>query len=87
MLTSNFLSTKLSYYLIFHVDVEIERLVGQTVMAKIVSFKNFSSFQLVISGCDTIFEAEYKDCKTSDKKLPTQVIIPLRIDKLAIGKT
>lgn len=62
-------------------------------MAKLVSIKDLSSFQLSIFGCETVFEATCKDMKNCTnfkfdqfKKL-TQQTIPIRIDGLAVGQT
>lgn len=60
-------------------------------MAKILSVKDLSSFQIVICGCATIFEASYNSNKSNSKfndcKPPTGKTIPVRIDALVIGKT
>jgi len=68
-------------------DIEIERLVGQTVMATIVSAKDQNSFQIVIYGCETTFEASYHKATTTDKKVPKGETIPVRIESFLVGKT
>ncbi|XP_037035912.1 maternal protein tudor-like [Bradysia coprophila] len=72
-------------------DIDLERLVGQTVMAKIVSFKDLSSFQIVICGCETTFEVSHHKTSSNvtsiDKKLPKGQIIPIRIESFLVGKT
>lgn len=83
---------RVDFLLVFVTEIEIERLVGQTVMAKVVSIKGWSSLQLVIFGCETIFEASCKDLKLySESKqledLPMQVNIPVRIESLLVGQT
>ncbi|KAG4076937.1 hypothetical protein HA402_015924 [Bradysia odoriphaga] len=68
------------------VDIEMDRLVGQTVLAKIVSFKDANSFQIVIYGCEATFAAS-SSSKHFDTKLPKGATIPIRIESALFGKS
>ncbi|KAG4076949.1 hypothetical protein HA402_015936 [Bradysia odoriphaga] len=71
-------------------DIDLERLVGQTVMAKIMSVKDLSSFQIVIDGCEATFEVSHhktsSNVKSIDKMLPKGQTVPIRIDSFLVGK-
>ncbi|XP_037035914.1 maternal protein tudor-like isoform X2 [Bradysia coprophila] len=71
-------------------DIDIDRLVGQTVLAKIVSFQDPNSFQIVIYGCETTFAALYHKTSSSsrhfDTKLPKGATIPIRIESVLVRK-
>lgn len=80
------------YRILFSIPgIEIERLFGQTVMAKVVSFRDLNNFQIVICGCEATFDASYHKNNTSvklaGKTLQEGATIPIQIEGLLLGRT
>ncbi|KAJ6642395.1 Maternal protein tudor, partial [Pseudolycoriella hygida] len=80
---------KAKFLSILDEGIELERLVGQTVMAEVKSFNDLSSFRIIIYGCGTLFEVSCKNAenKPIGKKLSVDEVIPIRIESLALGKS